>query len=132
MILVIYAVLLLFIIQTLLSTTIKYSKLNVSLWEKLKLGLGSRDTPVEETVHSKRADRAANNIRESLPVFLPIALLIVILNPTSHIAIYGGWVYFLARLLYVPCYLSGVFGMRTLFWFLGWAGLAIICTEIPV
>jgi len=41
----------------------------------------------------------------------------------ANMALLGGWIFLVARLLYVPAYLSGVPVIRTLIWGAAWVGL---------
>jgi uncharacterized MAPEG superfamily protein len=73
-----------------------------------------------------RAVRALANMQEALPVFLALALMNMILGTAAAMALTGAWVFFVARLLYVPAYLAGIPVLRTLIWAGAWVGLAMM------
>jgi uncharacterized MAPEG superfamily protein len=41
-------------------------------------------------------------------------------------AVTGAWIFLIARVLYVPLYLSGVPALRTLVWVVSWVGLIMM------
>lgn len=116
------AVLLLFVAQTLLSPSLRYLGAGPGVRERLRVALGPRDAPPPHTWSSARAERALVNLQEALPVFLTVALLHV-QRGTGDAAAPWAWAFFAARVAYVPAYLSGVPGLRSGVWMLGWVGL---------
>ena len=77
--------------------------------------VGPRDVPMENMAASvARAKRAANNLLETLPVFLTLAVLSIIMEAqTAELAsIWLG-----LRVAYVFAYLMHVDYIRTLIWF---------------
>ncbi|MEM8812880.1 MAG: MAPEG family protein [Pseudomonadota bacterium] len=86
---------------------------------QLTEALGPRDTPVELGIYGKRAERALHNMIEGMLVFLPLALL----GQSIEAAVFGAQIFVLARLAYVPAYLSGVPVLRSAIWVIGIAGL---------
>ena len=44
----------------------------------------------------------------------------------AAMALTGGWVFFIARVVYVPLYLAGIPVLRTLAWGAGWVGLVMM------
>jgi uncharacterized MAPEG superfamily protein len=73
-----------------------------------------------------RAARALANMQEALPVFLALALLNLIAGTSAAMAITGAWIFLIARVVYVPLYLAGIPGLRTLAWAGGWVGLILM------
>ncbi len=126
MVLVILLVLALFVIQTLLPNRFREPGEEGSV----KAALGPRDNPPPYTVIGGRAARALANMQEALPVFLALALLNLIVGTAADTAITGAWIFFLARLVYVPAYLSGITGLRTLVWAVSWVGLALLVAPL--
>jgi uncharacterized MAPEG superfamily protein len=112
MVLLILLVLALFVLQTLLPACFRYTG-GPDTGRKLLLALGPRDDPPPQTRVGGRAERALANIHEALPVFLALALLNLILG-TGDLAVTGATVFLVARVLYVPAYLAGLTGVRTL------------------
>jgi len=66
-------------------------------------------------------------MQEALPVFLALALLNLIAGTgEAHLALTGATLFLVARVLYVPAYLAGVAGLRTLIWAAGIVGLVLM------
>jgi uncharacterized MAPEG superfamily protein len=122
----ILAVLALFVIQTLLPASFRYLLAGPGTAGRLKLALGSRDTQPPMPPAGARAERALTNMHEALPVFLALALLHVFRGSESALAVQGAWIFLVARAFYVPAYLSGVFGLRSLIWVASWVGLMMM------
>ena len=76
---------------------------------------GPRDVPMENISPSvARAKRAANNLLETLPVFLTLAVLSIIMDAqTAELAA----IWLGLRVAYVFAYLLHVDYIRTLIWF---------------
>jgi uncharacterized MAPEG superfamily protein len=68
-------------------------------------------------------------MQEALPVFLALALLNVFLG-TGALATTGATVFLIARVLYVPAYLAGITGVRTLIWAASVVGLVMMLGPI--
>jgi uncharacterized MAPEG superfamily protein len=124
MILIVLLVLALFVLQTLIPNQLREppSGAPPSLAEML----GPRDNPPPFTVMGGRAARALANMHEALPVFLALALMNLIVGSAAAMAITGGWVFLIARVLYVPLYLAGIPALRTLAWGASWVGLVMM------
>jgi uncharacterized MAPEG superfamily protein len=127
MVLLILLVLALFVIQTLLPACFRY--MGKDAGRKLPLALGPRDEPPPQTKVGGRAERALANMHEALPVFLALALLNLFLG-TGAMATTGATVFLVARVLYVPAYLAGVMGVRTLIWIASVVGLVMMLIPI--
>jgi len=128
MVLLILLVLALFVIQTMLPNRFREPPPS-GAGSKLAEALGPRDDQPPLTRIGGRAERALANMHEALPVFLTLALLNLILG-TGALATTGATVFFVARLLYVPAYLIGVPGIRTLIWIAGVVGLVLMLIPI--
>ena len=76
---------------------------------------GPRDEPMENMAASvARAKRAGNNLLETLPVFLTLAVLSIIMEvQTAELAA----IWLGLRVAYVFAYLMGIYYIRTLIWF---------------
>jgi uncharacterized MAPEG superfamily protein len=129
MVLVILLVLALFVVQTLLPGRFREAPAPGGQ-SPLAENLSARDHVRPLTLTGQRATRALANMQEALPVFITLALLNVILAPQATLAVMGAWLFFIARVLYVPTYLAGVPVARTLIWVAGWVGLILML--IPV
>src|SRR3954466_5788364 len=121
MVLIVLLVLALFVLQTLLPACFRYMG-GPEPGRKLMLALGARDNPPPQTTVGGRADRALANMQEALPVFLALALMNMIVG-SAALAVTGATVFLVARVLYVPAYMAGITGMRTLVWAASVVGL---------
>jgi|SRR5690349_6861396 len=126
MVLIVLLVLALFVLQTMLPNRFREPTAPRAAGGLKESPLGPRDHSPPLTVMGGRASRALSNMQEALPVFLALALMNLILGTAAAMAITGGWVFFVARLLYVPAYLSGIPVIRTLIWVAGWVGLVML------
>ena len=126
MILVILLVIALFVIQTILPNRFREPAPEGTV----KASLGARDNPPPYTIIGGRAARALANMQEALPVFLTLALLNLIVGTAGEIAVTGAWIFLLARLVYVPAYLSGIPGLRTLVWMVSLVGIALLVAPL--
>jgi uncharacterized MAPEG superfamily protein len=70
-----------------------------------------------------RAERALRNFQETWLVFVILILIGHLAMPGDAVIFWGAIVYFLGRLAYLPLYLTGVFGVRSLMWLVATAGL---------
>lgn len=130
MVLIVLLVLALYVVQTLLPNRFREPAPAGRPATLSESDLGPRDHPQPFTAIGGRASRALANVEEALPVFLALALMNMILGTAAATAITGGWVFFIARLLYVPAYLSGIPVLRTLIWVGSWVGLVMLLIPI--
>ncbi len=79
-----------------------------------------------------RAARASANYRETYPGFVALALAVALAGDPSGWGLVGGWLWFIARLVYIPLYLAGIPYIRSLVWLVALAGLAIMATTVIV
>lgn len=130
MITVILGFLMLFVLQTLLPASFRYLLAGPGTGARLKIALGSRDAQPPLSTAGTRAERALNNMYEALPVFMTIALLLVFRGVNDGLALQGAWIFLISRILYVPAYLSGVFGIRSAIWVVSWLGLVMMIVAL--
>jgi uncharacterized MAPEG superfamily protein len=79
----------------------------------LQYMLSSRDQAPPQSILQQRVTRAGNNLQESLPAFLALCLLAMILQvDLSQAAL--AWL--VLRVVYIPCYLFGITYVRSLVW----------------
>ena len=74
---------------------------------------GPRDTAPDFSVAVQRAKRAAANFSESLPIFLALAILAIIMDKQAGEATA---IWLALRLVYTPVYIMGTPHLRTLVW----------------
>jgi len=92
--------------------------------------VGNRDNPPDMSAVASRLERAKNNMLEALPIFLTLALLALIKGgDTSNVA-YAASIFLIARVLYVPAYVSGIPMLRSLVWLVGVASLVAMAVPL--
>lgn len=123
----ILAVLALFVLQTFLPSMARAASGEP---EQLAYLRGNRDAEPPHTTYSARMAHALRNMFEALPVFLPLAVLAVATGNTGGWTNTGAMVFFLARLVYVPAYASGIVPLRSATWAIGHAGLVMMAIGI--
>lgn len=116
---IILLVLALYVVQLFLQET---SRFGFDFWGIV----GTRDDLPEMSLVASRLSRAKNNMLEALPIFLPLALLALVKNGDASDANSGALVFLVARVVYIPAYVSGVPLLRSLSWLAGVAGLAMM------
>src|SRR5258708_2732281 len=125
MILLVLLVLALFFVQTLLPGRFR-EPVAPGQPGKLAENIGNRDHMRPFTVTGQRAARALANMQEAMPVFLALALMNMIAGSAAALAVTGAIVFLVARVLYVPLYLSGIMGLRSFVWSVSWLGLILM------
>ncbi len=123
----IMGVLLLYLFQTYLPSVIMHRAIGA---KALRHAGGPRDTPLPLTVNAGRAKRALVNMNEAMLVFLPLALLSVHFGLVDGLAWAGALVFLLARIAYVPAYITAFGLVRSVVWALGHAGLAMMAVAV--
>jgi uncharacterized MAPEG superfamily protein len=125
MVMLILLVLALYVLQTLIPGLIRNLGSHHQM-DKFQLLLGPRDNLPPQTTVGARADRALANLQEALPVFLALALLNLVVQTAGDLAILGATIFLVARVLYLPAYLSGIFALRSLIWGASLVGLVLM------
>ena len=89
--------------------------------------LGPRDDNRQSgNVMAGRFKRALENLLETYPAFVALALALVVTGKSGDIAATGAWVWLAARVVYVPLYAFGVPAVRTLVWCVSIVGLLMM------
>jgi len=91
---------------------------------------GPRDEPRQPA--GMIAGRASANFRETYPAFVALALSLVIAGDPAGYGLAGAWLWFVARLVYLPLYLAGIPYIRSLAWVVALAGLATMAVVVIV
>jgi uncharacterized MAPEG superfamily protein len=73
-----------------------------------------------------RLERAKLNLFETLPLFIGAVLAAHVAGAEGTLTWWGCWLYFGARVLYVPLYALGVPVVRSLVWLVSMAGLGLV------
>ena len=93
--------------------------------------LGPRDDNRQSgNVMAGRLKRALENLLETYPAFVALALALAVTGKTGGIAATGAWVWLTARVVYVPLYAFGVPAVRTLAWVVSVVGLLMMLVRL--
>lgn len=93
----------------------------------LAYGMSPRDTPPKPlTGIGGRVERAAKNLLETFPFAAAAILIAAAANRHNGLTVWGAQLYFWARLVYVPLYVAGVPGLRTVVWLASVAGVLLV------
>jgi uncharacterized MAPEG superfamily protein len=96
----------------------------------IRAALGPRDKAPPMPVAGGRLERAFRNMIEAILIFIPLALLAEIQGGADGLAKAGAAVFFLARVLYIPAYVSGALGIRSAIWLIGHTGLIMLAIAV--
>lgn len=77
-----------------------------------------------------RAHRALGNFLETYPAFIALALALAVTARTGGTGTLGAWLWFAARIAYLPLYLLGVPWLRTLAYGVSLAGLIVMLARL--
>ena len=120
---IILLVLAVYMVQLFLQET---SRFRFDLWGIV----GNRDNLPEMSVVAGRLNRAKNNMQEALPIFLALALLALIKGGDTSKVAHAASIFLVARVVYVPAYVSGVPILRSFVWLVGVASLAMMALAL--
>ena len=73
-----------------------------------------------------RLQRAQQNLYETLPLFGFAILLAHVGGREGGLTAFGAWLYFLARIVYVPLYAAGIPYVRSMVWVVSLFGLLMV------
>ena len=92
---------------------------------------GPRDDPAPPVGKvTARLQRAQKNLYETLPLFAAAILIAHVAGREGALTLWGGWLYLVARIVYVPLYGFGVPKVRSLVWGVSLLGLALVLIAI--
>jgi uncharacterized MAPEG superfamily protein len=94
--------------------------------------MGSRDDQKPLTGIAARLRRAQSNLMETLPLFAAAVIACHLANRESALSLIGAQLYFWARLIYVPVYVTGVSVIRSIIWGIAIVGLALVLVALLV
>jgi uncharacterized MAPEG superfamily protein len=112
-------VLALYIVQLFLQETFRFGF-------DLRGIVGNRDNAPPLSVIAGRLERAKDNMLEALPLFLGIALLAVAKGREAGLVANAASLFLVARIAYVPAYVSGVPMLRSAIWLVGVGSLFVM------
>lgn len=79
---------------------------------------------------SRRLKRALDNLLESYPAFIALALALAVTGKAGGIGATGAWLYLAARVVYVALYAMGVPVVRTFVWAASIVGLVLMLVRL--
>ena len=89
--------------------------------------LSSRDEPAKARgVLYGRACRALANYLENFTPFVAVALALMVTQRTGGAGAIGATIWILARVVYLPIYVSGIIYVRTIVWVISIIGLVMM------
>ena len=91
---------------------------------------GPRDEARPLGVLAARAQRSFDNFKETYPLFIALTLALAVTGRAGGLADTGAWLWFGARIVYIPLYLAGVPWLRTLTWGVGTVGLVLMLVRL--
>lgn len=80
--------------------------------------------------HAARADRAFQNFKETFPFFVAAVLAVLLANGADELSARGCMLYLVGRVIYIPLYIFGVNGVRTLAWFASVIGIFMVLASV--
>jgi uncharacterized MAPEG superfamily protein len=97
----------------------------------LPYAMSSRDEGRQpRSLYAGRTSRALRNLLETYPVFVGLALALVISGKAGGVGEVGAEVYLAARVLYLIVYAAGVSVVRTLLWAASILGLIMMLVRL--
>jgi uncharacterized MAPEG superfamily protein len=92
----------------------------------IRYAASARDEEKPEGELLGRAERALRNFNETWLVFVILCLIGHLAMPGEPLVFWGAIVWFVARIVYLPLYLFGVFMIRSLVWNVSLIGLLVM------
>ncbi|WP_424980979.1 MAPEG family protein [Maritalea sp. S77] len=123
MINMILAVLALYVVQLFTPALMRFSQIGLNRY------VGSRDDLPSLPLAGQRAERALNNLKESLFLFLPLAILTIVQGNEVETLV-GAEIFLAARVVYAISYILAVPWLRSIVWVIGFAGLIIMALPL--
>lgn len=96
----------------------------------MKWAVGNRDQAAARAGWAARADRAAQNMKENLPLFAALVLVVHVSGSNDATTALGAQVFVVARLLHAAAYLAGIPGLRTVLWAVSIAGMVMVASGL--
>ena len=94
--------------------------------------LGAQDDDKVSAGIGGRIERAYYNLLETMPAFAALILIGLYTGKLNEMTALGSQLYFWGRVVYIPAYLSGIPGIRTVVWAVSFLGLLIILWQLLI
>ena len=124
MLLLIFAVLILLLVETWLPAHLLTQQVGTDLQ------VGPRDDLPEPTPELGRARRAVANFQETLPIFLTFAILSIVFLEQGSLSVGGAALYLLARIAHLYCYLRGLSPWRSIAYLASVIGMLVMAVPL--
>jgi len=95
-----------------------------------KIGFGNRESVPEGGAALQRAKRAAENLKENLPMFVALVLVAHVAGISNGTTALGAEIFFGARVTHAVVYIAGIPYLRTLVWFISMVGMGMIVSQM--
>ncbi|SEQ43716.1 Uncharacterized conserved protein, MAPEG superfamily [Devosia sp. YR412] len=92
--------------------------------------MGPRDDLPEPSRELARSRRALANLQETLPIFLVLAVLSIILGEEGWLSVLGAAMYFLARVAHLYFYMKGISPWRSVAFLVALIGTLLIAIPL--
>ena len=97
----------------------------------IKYLLSSRDDGrAPKSIIVRRLIRSLNNMLETYPAFIALALALAVTGKTGELGAVGALMWIIARVVYAFLYVAGVPVLRTIVWFVSIAGLVLMIVRL--
>ncbi|WP_375450474.1 MAPEG family protein [uncultured Devosia sp.] len=124
MLLMIFLVLLLLLVQVFLPGHFLTDQVGT------QMQIGPRDDLPEPTRALARSRRALANLQETLPVFLTLGVLSIVLGEQGWLSLLGAGLYLVGRCGHVVCYMRGLSPWRSMFFLVGLIGTIVMAIPL--
>ncbi len=94
--------------------------------EGREVGFGNREGMPEASAVAGRADRAAKNLVENMPIFLAVVLAAKMAGAAPEQIAVGAHVFVWARVVFLLVYLAGIRYLRTLVFAVSVVGMGMV------
>lgn len=109
-----------------------FLEIGASLYvQGFKWTFSSRDTGTPEFPGLfGRVVRSRKNFLETLPFFMAAVFMVQITSANNSTSLLGAQLYLVSRVIYLPLYLFGIPGLRTLAWMVSVGGILLILSVL--
>ncbi|MBU1335712.1 MAG: MAPEG family protein [Alphaproteobacteria bacterium] len=120
MLVLIFLVLLLLLVQVSLPGRLLTEQVGVDAQ------VGPRDDLPEPSRDLARSRRALGNLQETLPVFLTLAILSIVLDEQGWLSLAGAGLFLVARVAHAYCYMKGLSPWRSISFLAALVGMLLM------
>ncbi|WDR03143.1 MAPEG family protein [Devosia algicola] len=92
--------------------------------------MGPRDNLPPPTPKLSRAQNALRNFHETLPVFVTLSVLSIVLGEQEWLSLLGAWLFLIGRVGHVVCYLKALSPWRSVAFMTALIGLLLMAIPL--